>query len=296
MRLDGAMCDLAERQHGVLATWQAMQLGLRRQELHRLRWVRPTPRVLVRPGAPRTDRQGLLIGVLDAGPGAAIASTSAAWLWGARGFRPRPMHVVRPAGASRRPSTLAEVHEVHDLLPHHIKVVDAIPVVSPSRVVCELCATHPHRAARVLDDFWSDRLLDGRTFRRTVEELRDRGRTGSTLFRELDAERGPDYVPPASGLERRFMEICPWPMRRQVDRGDEEWCGRVDFVATDHRVVAEIQSERFHSSLVDKAADAARKARLEAAGITVVEIWDHEVWHTPGVAIERLRQARQRAA
>src|SRR5207302_11249251 len=122
------------------------------------------------------------------------------------GFRPQPVHLVRPRGVSRRRSPLAIVHEVVDLFPGHVKIVDRVPVISPSRLAFELCGTHPGRAARVLDRLWSDRLLDGRAFQRTVGELADRGRSGSTLARELDAARGPGYVPPASGLEGRFAD------------------------------------------------------------------------------------------
>jgi len=213
-------------------------------------------------------------------------------MWGAPGFGTEPIHVVRPKGVSRRISSLAIVHEVVDLHPHHLKVINGITVISPSRVVCELCATHPHRAERVLDRFWSDRLLDGRTFSRTVAELAERGRRGSTLMRELDAARGPSYVPPASSLEARFMEICLWPMRRQVDSGGEEWCGRVDFRDPVVPLIVEIQSEKYHAALVDKVADAARRARLEAAGFVVIEAWDTEVWHRPHLVNERIRAAR----
>ena len=246
----------------------------------------------MRSGAPATDRRELLIGVFDTEPGSAVADVSAAWIWGAPGFRPTPVQVARPAGASRRPSQLAIVHEVHDLHPSQIKVLDGIPVVSPSRVVCELAGSQPHRAERVLDRFWSERLLDGATFRRTVEQLKDRGRQGSTLFRELDAARGPGYIPPASSLERRFMEICQWPMRRQVDSGGEEWCGRVDFRDSQLPLLVEIQSERYHSALVDQVADAARRASLEAAGFDVIEVWDTDVWHRPQLVSERIRNAR----
>ena len=241
---------------------------------------------------PPTDDGMLMAAVLDASPGAAISGPTATWLWGVPGFRLSPVHVVRPRGVARRPSTLAVVHEVVDLHPSQIKVVRGIPVISPARLVCELCATHPHRAERALDRLWNERLLDGRTFRRTVEQLAGRGRTGSPLMRELDAARGPGYVPPASGLERRFMEICDFPMVRQVDLGDEEWCGRVDFKDPALPLVVEIQSERYHTSLVDQAADAARRARLEAAGAVVVEVWDTEVWHDPPTVRKRIRKAR----
>jgi very-short-patch-repair endonuclease len=296
MRLEQDVLDLSAKQHGAIATWQLRALGLGRDETHRLRrsttWAPASTRVLVRTGAPATDDQRLMVAMLDASPGAAIAGTTAAAMWGAPGFSLAPIHLVRPKGVSRRPSRLAVVHEVVDLRPAHLKVIRGITVVSPARVVCELTGTHPHRAERVLDRFWSERLLDGRTFERTVAELAERGRTGSTLMRELDASRGSGYVPPASGLERRFLQICEWRMERQVDSGGEEWCGRVDFRDSTLPLVVEVQSERYHASLVDRAADATRRERLERAGFVVVEAWDTEVWHQPATVNERIRLAR----
>jgi very-short-patch-repair endonuclease len=296
MRLDEQVHALAERQYGLVATWQLRALGADKQEARRLRrstgWTTLSERVMVRTGLPRTDEQIAMAAVLDASPGAALAGDSAAWLWGVPGFRLEPVHVVRPKGVSRRTSSLAMVHEVVDLHPSQIKVYRGIPVISPSRVVCELTATKPHRAERVLDWFWNEHLLDGRTFRRTVDQLAGRGRTGSPLMRELDDARGPSYIPPASGLEGRFKDICDFPMRRQVDLGDDEWCGRVDFLDLELPLIVEVQSEKYHASLVDQAADSVRKAKLEAAGFTVVEVWDYEVWHQPEVVRERIRKAR----
>jgi very-short-patch-repair endonuclease len=292
---DEAMRRTAE-QHGAVAVWQLRAIGSRRQEVDRLRgsgrWLARSDRVLAVAGMPETDDQKLMAAVLDASPGAVIAGTTAAWMWGVPVYQLGLPHVVRPRGVARRPSSLAIVHEVVDLHPSQIKVVRGIPVISPGRLVCELCATHPRRAERALDWLWNERLLDGRTFRRTVEQLAGRGRSGSPLMRELDAARGPGYVPPASGLERRFMEICDFPMVRQVDIGDEEWCGRVDFRDPELPLFVEVMSERYHTALVDEAADAARKGRLEAAGGRVVEVWDHEVWYDPPAVRERIRRAR----
>ena len=256
------------------------------------RWLDRSDRVLAVAGAPITDEQRLMAAMLDASPGAAIGGPSAAWIWGVAGFPIEPIHVNRHRGISRRPSSLAIVHEVVDLHPHHLKVVNGITVISPARFVCELAGTQPHRAERVLDRLWSARLLDGRIFRRTVEEFTDRGRTGSAYLHELDAARGPGYIPPASALERRFEEIIEWPMQRQVDAGGEEWCGRVDFKDRALPLLVEVQSEKYHASLVDQVADAKRRARLEAAGFVVVEVWDTEVWHRPQDVNERIRQAR----
>jgi very-short-patch-repair endonuclease len=296
MRLDQELLELAERQHGHVGVWQARAVGLDADEILRIRrsddWRSVTKRVLVRTGVPTTDDGVLMAAMLDVSPGGAVCGPSAAWMWGVPGFRPSPVHVVRPRGIARRTSVLAAVHEVIDLHPSQVKVVRGISVVSPARVVCELAGSNPRRAERVLDWMWSERLVDGRTFRRTVEQLATQGRPGSTLMRELDEARGPGYVPPASGIERRFKEICDFPMERQVNVGGEEWCGRVDFKDPELPLVVEVQSEKYHASLVDKAADARRKEELELAGFAVVEVWDHEVWHTPDVVRDRIRKAR----
>ena len=79
--------------------------------------------------------------------------------------------------------------------------------------------------------------------------------------------------------------------RRQVDLGSEErWCGRVDFVRDDLALVVEVQSERYHSALTDQAHDAARRANLDAAGFTVVEVWDVQLWHAKHVVIAAVRE------
>ncbi len=303
MRIEPAALSLSATQHGLIATWQLRALGATASEVDRMRrasmqWTPITNRVLARAGCAGTDDRALMAAVLDASPGAAISLRSAAAVWGAPGFRIQPIHVVRHRGISRRSSTLGVVHEVVDLLPQHIKLVRGIPVISPARTVCELAAIlHPDHVARVLDRLWSKGLLDGATFDRTVRELAGRGRTGSTVLRELNAARGPDYRPPDSGQERRFEQIMEHhgepPMRRQVDVGDEEWTGRVDFVDSELPLIAEVQSEQHHTSLVDRTDDARRLAALRAAGFHVLEVWDTQLWHEPEVVVEQVRQARR---
>lgn len=303
MRIDEPALELSAQQHGLIAAWQLRALGATATEVDRLRrtsahWTPLTRRVLARTGSPATSDRALMAAVLDASPGAAVAGSSAAAVWDAPGFRIEPIHVVRHRGISRRASPLATVHEVIDLLPHHIKLVRGIPVISPARTVCELAAVvHPDHLARVLDRFWSQGLLDGATFDRTVRELAGRGRKGSTTLRALNAERGPAYRPAGSGQERRFEQILVRhgepPMRRQVDVGGEEWTGRVDYVDPDLPLIVEVQSERHHTALVDRAADARRLAALRAAGFHVIEVWDTQLWHEPASVVAAVRAARR---
>jgi very-short-patch-repair endonuclease len=118
------------------------------------------------------------------------------------------------------------------------------------------------------------------------------------LIRELLKDRGADWVPPASNVEHRFDEIMRRAgiatFRRQVSLGDEEFTGRVDFLDSELPLVVEVQSERFHTALTDKTKDAVRRAAMEAQGLLVIEVWDFEIFHTPWVVVQRVKEARSR--
>lgn len=260
---------------------------------------RPTARVLVDPGAPTTPLQHVAIAVLDAGPDAVVCGTTAIALWGLPGFDLRPIHLARPRGLTSRRSTMATVHEVLDLLPHHLTVLDGIPIVRPERAIFELCGfAHPDRAERALDNAWTKGLLSGRSLRKVHAELTDRGRAGTVALRLLLEDRPDSYIPPASNLERRFMQILADhgepAMRRQVDTGGDRWIGRVDFRSDRLPLIVEVQSERYHSALCDQRDDAARIAALADAGFEVVEVTDIDVWHHPLAVVQRVRDARRR--
>ncbi|NLA37604.1 MAG: DUF559 domain-containing protein [Actinobacteria bacterium] len=166
-----------------------------------------------------------------------------------------------------------------------------IPVVRPELLALHLFATKPRRAAYLTDRLWADGLLSGGSIAALLSQLGERGRNGTAGLRIFFNKRGLDYLPPASNLESRLNELLEqWgiSVRRQVDLGETAWGGRVDFVCDAAAVVIEAQSEKFHASLSDREADAQRRVRLDAAGFTVVEVWDTEVFHRPGDAIRRI--------
>lgn len=292
-----------ERQLGLVLVAQVRAAGLTRSALrHGVasgRFDRLTRRVLRVRGTPPSERQSVLAAVLDASPQAYACGATAAWLWGVPGYRPAPAHVARPAGLTGRRSGLAVLHELAVLRDHHVTVLDGVPVVRPEVVVLQLCATeHPERAARALDNLWRRRLTSGRSLRRTLDELARQGRNGVRALRDLLDERGDDYVPPDSNLERRFevvlRQACEPGMRRQVDCGDDRWVGRVDFRDPQLPLVVEVQSDLYHSALTDRAADAARLAALRSAGFEVVEVTEEQVWHRPAEVVQAVRAARRR--
>jgi very-short-patch-repair endonuclease len=119
-------------------------------------------------------------------------------------------------------------------------------------------------------------------------------------MRQVLRDRPVDYVPPASNLESRVQQILRdagvTTLRRQVDTGsDRAWIGRVDFRDERLPLVVEVQSERFHSSRISRQLDGERFAKLDQAGLTVVEVIEEDVWHRPDRVVAKVLDGLRRA-
>jgi very-short-patch-repair endonuclease len=299
--LDADLRRLAERQHSVVGRHQSRDLGATRSQLeHRAQgpdWERATPNVLRLRGSPTTDLQRAMTAVLDAGAGAVLSHQSAAALWELPGFRLRALEVTSVRIGPRRDQRLAKLHLTRVLPAPHVTRNDGIPVTTPARTVFDLAAVvHPLRVKRALETAWSKRLLDGVGMAAVLDDLGKRGRAGTTVIRELLADRGPGYIPPDSGLEARFNDILirdgQRPMERQVHVGGDTWLGRVDFYDRAARLIVQIDSERYHAALVDREADEAQTAALKAAGFEVLRFTDFEVWYCAADVAAKVRRAR----
>lgn len=292
----------AERQYGAFARWQAREYGVTRGQIAR-RAERGeiecmTPVVLILRGSPHSHRRGAMAAVLDAGPGAVLSHHSAAALWDLPGFDLRCLHVSRLRSGTRRGARLAVIHQPSGLPPSHVTALDGIPVTTPARTIFDLAAAvYRYRVARTLDTAWSKRLTNGVALARVFDDLGGQGRPGTCVMRELLAERGPDYIPPDSGLEARFNDILirdgQKPMERQVDVGGENWIGRMDFYDREARVVVQIDSDRYHSALIDKQADDRQTSALEDAGFAVLRFKEFQVWYCADEVIPPVRRARR---
>jgi very-short-patch-repair endonuclease len=239
--------------------------------------------------------------VLDQGGDAAVTGEALAWWYGLGGFSPRNITLVTTS-TGRWKTALGDVNQVRTLPDRWVTLVDDLRVVRPELMLVHLAGTiHPKRLGRTLDNAWREGLLSGRSIDLLLADLGRSGRNGIGLLRELRAERAGDYVPPDSNLEHRATEVLK-PLRltldRQVNSGGEQWSGRVDLRDRFLPLVIEVQSAKYHSALLDRVADDARRAQLERDGFTVVEITDHELWTDPDAArhrvadeVRRLRRA-----
>jgi hypothetical protein len=302
MQMDPALRDLAARQHNLISRRQAATLGIDATQWRRMRagplWVPVTDRVSRLTGAAPSRGETVMAAVLDDGGRVFTSHASGAWWWGVPGYRASPVHIVRTS-YTNAPSPLAVVHRVRELSDRWVTTLHGVPVVRPELVILHLAATeHPDRVGRALDNAWNRRLVSGRSLIALLADYGKRGRNGTAVLRELMEVRGPDYVPPASNLESRVKAILDRAginLRLQVDSGGDDWSGRVDMRAIDRPLILEVQSEMYHSALLDVEADDRRKAKLEGDGFVVVEVTDVEVWGNRELVIEKVRAGLRHA-
>jgi very-short-patch-repair endonuclease len=296
MRLDKALLDLAAEQRSCVADWQARQLGASNTEVTRLksspRWELVGDHILVSSGAVHDERLMASAAVLNAGPGAALSHEAVTALWRVPGFSLVPPVVSQQAGHAWRRSTLGPVHDLVLVPERWITRLEGIRVVRPELAMYQLCGVlSRERAERTFDKFAARRLLTGRSARACLEDLQQRGRDGTVVYRDIIKARGDDYVGPASGLESRVKELgeeVGLELRRQVNLGGADWDARVDFYEDRAKVVFEVQSELYHWALSDREADAIRRAKLENDGFAVHELWDVDVWTHPGKVVRKM--------
>jgi very-short-patch-repair endonuclease len=295
---------LAQRQHGLLHRRQIRAAGRSRSAIDHAvrigRWQRMPGGVLRIAGSVPDDRQTAMACILAAGEGTVLSHSAGAALWGLPGFRLAPAHATRLRTSGRRTTARDGLHDTTCLPPHHVTEIDGIPVLTPSRLLFQLASTIRYeRIARLTDKAWARRLVSGRSLHEMCDELSEHGRDGMAVMRQVLEARPIGYVPPESNLEARMEEIMrdhDLPrMRRQVDLGGREWLGRVDFLAVDGPLIVFVDGEHWHSSVLDRAADARQQAELELAGFVVVRISEYEVWHDVPAAVARIRAAWRHA-
>lgn len=116
-------------------------------------------------------------------------------------------------------------------------------------------------------------------------------------MRELIDVRGDGYRPTDSNAEARFEQLMAdvgiRSFERQVDVGDVDWLGRLDFRDRTTSLLVEIDSETFHASRIDQARDEQRRASLRAAGHVVLVIPTFDLWHRPGEVQDLVGRTRR---
>lgn len=294
-----ALHALAAQQHSLFTTAQALACGLTRKVL--MSWargdrIRPVRRgVWSVSGAAPSPERSACAALLAHGLGSALCRRSAAWLWEVPGHELEPIRVIR-ARDEHRP-TVATAHTSRAFDGRDLTERRGLRVTTPTRTIFDLAAEQrPERTRRDLNNLTARGLVTVELLEAGLSRLAARGRPGITTMRELIDELRALGAPAGSNLELRVEELLGLAglrsMRRQLEIGDDEgFIARVDFGDPELRLVVEVDSDRFHRGLLDRQLDAAKTARLEGCGWSVIRISEREVWYESSSLVTRLRRA-----
>ena len=264
---------LAQRQHGVIARWQLLELGFsvaairHRLDTGRLHQIHPGVYAV---GRPDVTQHGRWMGAtLRCGPEAALSHESAAALWGIRTARryrriaAEEIDVSLPAAVFRRPSGV-RTHRRTNLTEADVTSHHRIPTTAPICTLIDLASSAPAEELEVAINEADKRdLVDPETLRAALETLPRRPGLAK-LRRTLDRHT---FTLTDSGLERLFLPLArraglPPPLTRQWLNGY-----RVDFYWPELGLVVETDGLRYHRTPAQQSTDHRRDQTHAAAGL-----------------------------
>jgi very-short-patch-repair endonuclease len=287
-RLDRAIGDLAERQHGVVTRAQLFELGLKRGAIaHRVELdrLRPVHRGVYTIGHRLLSTDGRrMAAVLACGHDAVLSYFAAAALWGIR----QSDRIEVTSGSAHRLQGQVRVHRA-TLRADERTTHRGIPTTTVPRTLLDLSAVVP------LDDLRSAlrqaeqlRLTDPLSLSDLVERYPRKRGVGAVRAILEEARRGLTVI--RSELEERFQAFLinaglPLPRTNQRVEGYE-----VDCVWPEQRLIVELDGHATHSPTHAFERDRARDRRLQAAGWLVIRITWRQLHEEPQLVEADLRR------
>lgn len=290
-----AIRALAERQHGVVALWQLLELGLSKALVFGRRdgeVLVPLHQGVYALGHRLVSREGKwTAAVLACGPGAALSHFNAGHLWHMCGSY-GPIEVLRQSGGF----TLAgyhhgiRLHQTRRLFEYEVTLERGIPVVVRERVLLDLAArTDAKRLERVVVQAYKSGHLDWR--RLGLITNRRRGCKGVGRLRQIALEVDPEALETRSVSEIDFL--AQWhqvstltPVCNVLVEGH-----LVDFLWPAQKVIVETDSWSHHGDRPTFESDHQRDVDLVAAGYDVHRTTYKMLERNPDPFLRNVRRA-----
>jgi hypothetical protein len=266
-----AIRELAERQHGLVARWELLEIGIG----ERVNQVRaeagllvPVFRGVFSVGHGRITRKGRwMAAVLASGPRAVLSHGSAMHLWGMRGSR-EPVEVLRRAGGPRYRRPGIRIHQTRRLPVDHVTEEAGIPVTTIERTLLDMAGRlGDRRLERAIVAADRSGRLSWAELARLVRS--GRGKKGIPRLRRIAVEVDPRAADAFSPPEVDFLALCreaglPLP---EVNVLVED--NLVDFLWPAAKVVVETDSYAYHGDRVAFENDHEGTVALTVAGYEV---------------------------
>ena len=282
--IDRLIAALADRQHGVVAVWQLVALGLGYEAIRHRANVGRLHRVhqgVYAVGYRKLTRHGhWMAAVLAFGPDARLSHRSAAALWGiGPGFW--KIEVTVPTARRARRGTRTHRATLHE---EDIATHSGIPVTSVARTVLDLAGVLTDNAlTRLIEDADRAELLDGRALDRVIG--RRPKMAGIVRLRSvLAAYRGPADT--RSKLERDFRALIaaaglPEPQFNVLVAGLT-----VDVFWPQWKLVVELDGRPYHMSPRPFETDRIRDAKLQRIDLRVLRVTGWRLDNQPHAVLD----------
>lgn len=284
---------MAAEQHGVIARWQLLELGINDQGIqHRLSRGRlhRVGRGVYAIGRPELTREGMwMAAVLVCGPRTVLSHHSAAALWGI-GTEGDQIDVSVPASSSGNPPRV-RVHRRTRLEGEEVDRHRRVPVTGIVRTLVDLAIDlQPARLERAISEADKLGLIDPETLRGELE--RYRGQPGARRLREILDRR--TFRLTESDLEQRFLKLVrdlglATPLTQQYLNGF-----RVDFYWPDLGLVVETDGLTYHRTPAQQARDRLRDQAHTAAGLTPLHFTHAQIRYETEYVRSTLRTVMRR--
>jgi very-short-patch-repair endonuclease len=286
--------ELADRQHGIVARTQLLELGLHPQAIKRRvrsgRLHRLSGGVYA-VGRPQITRHGRwMAAVLSCGPHAVLSHGSAAALWEIGDERAGWTEVSVLMLSPRRRGGIV-VHRRPALAAADVTMRDGIPLTAPVRTLVDIAARLPRkRLEAAINEADKLGLTDPEELRAAIDELR--GQRGTGKLRSVLDRR--TFVLTDSELERRFLPIARRAGLRAPETQRMVNGFRVDFYWPELGLIVETDGLRYHRTPAQQAADRVRDQTHIAAGLTPLRFTHAQVRYEPGHVEETLQAITER--
>ncbi len=292
--VDARLLALAANQYLCLSRQQALDTGaspdLVNRRLRQRRLRRLHPGVYALAASPDPWLQRLWAARLAVGDPVAVSHITAAALHGFPGYpRTDRLELTAPHGTHHR-VTGAVVHQISDLLPHHVSdgspTGPGIPVTTVPRTVADLSASaSPARLRSLITELVTVKRLGLVDLGVTLGDVARRGKPGVVkLARVLDGLAGRPVKATAAevafhaALAARGVPL-PTPQAPLPGRGAVS--GVVDGLYGPQRLIVEVDSRRWHGRFRDLSRDRERDAEAARAGYQTLRFLYEQVQSDP---------------
>ena len=286
---------IVERQHGVIARRQLLELGWSaaavRHRLERGRLHAHWPGVYA-VGRPDVTREGRwMAAVLACGPGAVLSDASAAALWSLRPVKGSCVHVSTRSDRGRRLPGVAARRR--DLETPDVVERAGIPVTGITLTLVDAAARErPPIVEAMVNEADKQDLMDPEALRAALE--RHSGRRGCGRLRALLDRR--TFTLTDSELERRFRPLARGAGLPPPQTGRHVNGFKVDFLWPELGLVVETDGLRYHRTPAEQARDRLRDQAHAAAGLTPLRFTRAQVHFEPGHVQRTLAAVARRLA